>query len=171
MGRKALTVRLMATILAFAAVPVAADSSDSDFAGSWLSAHNRERAHLGMPALRWSPKLAAEAQAWANTLVRRGVFEHSQQRGDAGENLWMGSAGYYYPEEMIGAFLDEKRDFRPGKFPNVSRSGNWHGVGHYSQIIWRDTREVGCALAEGRGREVLVCRYWPAGNVYGEYVG
>lgn len=137
----------------------------------WLYAHNRERASLGMPDLRWNAKLASDAQGWADTLASRGAFEHSRDRGPTGESLWTGTGGYFSANEMIGHFIDEKRVFRPGRFPDNATNGNWRSVGHYTQIIWRDTREVGCALAHGRGRDVLVCRYWPAGNVRGQFVG
>ena len=135
-----------------------------------LGAHNRERSRLGIASLTWNDRLAAEAQQWANSLARRRAFEHSRGRKGTGENLWTGTAGAYSPEEMIGGFIDEARFFRPGKFPDVSRSGNWADVGHYTQLIWPATREVGCALARGRSDDVLVCRYWPAGNVMGQRV-
>lgn len=70
---------------------------------------------------------------------------------------------------MIGAFLDEKRLFRRGgKLPNISVSGRWQDVGHYTQMIWRGTRKLGCALADGQNYEYLVCRYFPAGNNFGQ---
>jgi hypothetical protein len=80
----------------------------------------------------------------------------------------MGSAGYFSAEDMIGGFVSERDKFRAGTFPRVSRTGNWADVGHYTQLIWPTTREVGCAVAKGQGNDVLVCRYAPAGNVYGE---
>ena len=36
--------------------------------------------------------------------------------------------------------------------------------GHYTQIIWRDTSEVGCALAKEGKKEIWVCQYLPPGN-------
>ena len=50
----------------------------------------------------------------------------------------------------------------------TSKSGDVENVGHYTQMIWRDTRQVGCATAVGQSEEFLVCRYSTAGNVYGE---
>ena len=71
---------------------------------------------------------------------------------------------------MIGTFVDEKRHFRRGTFPDVSTTGQWRDVGHYTQLIWRGTQKVGCAVAPGGGQDWLVCRYWPAGNTMGQKV-
>ena len=137
-----------------------------------VAAHNAVRAGAGTPALNWDAGLAAGAQAYAQQLAAAGAFQHSDRRArpGIGENLWMGTSGAFSPEQMVGNWASEKQWFRPGIFPNVSRTGNWEQIGHYSQIIWRTTTRVGCGLAEGRGRDVLVCRYSPAGNVDGRPV-
>jgi hypothetical protein len=140
------------------------------FAQRLLVAHNLERDRVGVPRLKWSGKLAGQAQAWADTLARSGRFEHSEDRAGAGENLWMGPAERYSAEAMVGGFVEEVRHFRVGQFPNVSMTGSWHDVGHYTQLVWRGTQEVGCAVARGGPNDILVCRYWPAGNVIGERV-
>jgi hypothetical protein len=65
---------------------------------------------------------------------------------------------------------DEKQFFRNGVFPNVSTTGNWIQVGHYTQLVWRDTKEVGGGLATGHGADFLVCNYDPPGNWLGAQV-
>jgi hypothetical protein len=40
--------------------------------------------------------------------------------------------------------------------------------GHYTQIVWRNTKSVGCAVARGKGVEVWVCNYDPPGNYAGQ---
>jgi hypothetical protein len=165
--------RLMLVLLALIALPARAEAPATPrdpFAARVLASHNAERVRLGIAPLGWSPALAQQAHEWAQTLAARGVFQHSQDRRGAGENLWMGSGGAFTPEAMIGAFVGERKHFHAGLFPNVSRTGRWSDVGHYTQLIWPATREVGCALAQGRGRDVLVCRYFPAGNIYGQQV-
>jgi uncharacterized protein YkwD len=141
------------------------------FAQRVLALHNEERERLGKLPLRWSAGLADEAQRWATSLARAGALQHAANRGGTGENLWAGSTGGYGPEQMIGAFIAERRAFRPGRFPQVSSTGNWADVGHYTQVIWPATQAVGCAVASAAGRDVMVCRYWPAGNVVGQPVG
>jgi hypothetical protein len=69
---------------------------------------------------------------------------------------------------MVEGWIEEKRHFRPGRFPDNSRTGDFADVGHYTQLMWRATDRVGCALAAGAEEEVLVCRYRTAGNVVGE---
>ena len=136
-----------------------------------LAAHNRERDSAGIASLAWDPQLAAEAAAWGETLAASGAFEHADN-GDEddpqGENLWAGTRGAYSPEEMVEGWIEEKRVYRPGRFPDNSTTGDFADVGHYTQLMWRDTDRVGCALAEGAEEEVLVCRYRTAGNVVGE---
>ena len=135
----------------------------------WLAEHNAAREDVGLGPLRWNHALMRDAQAWANNLAARRTFQHDPDllRREQGENLWMGTRDTFAPWQMIDLFISEKRDFHPGTFPDISRTGRWADVGHYTQIIWPDTREVGCASAVNARHEVLVCRYWPAGNVMG----
>lgn len=135
----------------------------------WLASHNAERARLRIPPLVWSDALSRDARQWARDLARRNAFEHFRG-GNQGENLWTGTAGRFTPEEMIGFFINERGMFRPGKFPKVTTTRDWIDVGHYTQLIWRTTRQVGCALERGQRDDFLVCRYFPAGNVIGTRV-
>lgn len=148
-----------------------ADRSAEVFVDTMLASHNRYRTELNLPPLRWSDQLAQNAQGWADELAARGGrrLEHSQGTGE-GENLWMGTSGYFSYDDMVTGWGDEKRYFRPGIFPNVSTTGNWADVGHYTQIIWRDTTHVGCALSTAGGNDILVCRYSPPGNYSGRRV-
>lgn len=162
----------LAVVLAFTAVagPQAqASGASEEFAWRLLARHNLERDRKGLERLRWSGRLAREAQSWAERLASENVMRHAAYdlRGGAGENLWMGSAGYFDAEQMVDTFLAERQHYRAGAFPEVSRTGRWEDVGHYTQIIWPSTEEVGCAVARGREFDFLVCRYWPAGNTIG----
>ena len=135
-----------------------------------LDVHNRARAAYGTRPLVYDTRLAADAMVYATTLARSGRFEHDPQTGrkpKQGENLFMGTRGAYRYERMMQLMVDERADYVPGIFPNVSRNGRWWEVGHYTQIIWPTTRRVGCAVAASRTDEYLVCRYTPGGNVVG----
>lgn len=141
---------------------------NSSIAAAIATAHNHYREEVGVAPLQWSDTLAASAQAWADHLAATNRFVHSQGEG-YGENIWKGTAGAYSVTDMVRAWGDEKQYFIPnGVFPDVSTTGNWADVGHYTQIIWKDTTEVGCGLATGSGWDVLVCQYAPPGNYTGE---
>ena len=150
----------------------AAPQDLSNLSGRLLALHNRERAALGVPVLVWDNRLAAAAAAYGPRLAQLGRLAHSpnEARPGQGENLWMGTAGAFSLEEMVGGWVGENRLFRAGVFPNVSRSGHWADVAHYTQMIWRGTNAVGCALHRGPIDDFLICRYAPAGNVVGQRV-
>lgn len=164
---------------AFAAGPIlppaaqtAALPRSTDIAARLLAAHNIERISVGVPPLLWDPSLAAAAAAYGPTLAAIGRLEHSPRASRPGqrENLWMGTRGAYSPERMVGSWAEEKAWFRPGIFPTVSSTGNWLDVSHYTQMIWRSTTNIGCAIHPTRTTDYLICRYSPQGNVDGRRV-
>jgi hypothetical protein len=146
-----------------------ASSPEANIAGRLLAVHNAERAAFGAPPLSWDPGLAASAQAYAQRLAAIGRLQHSSraERPGQGENLWIGSRGAFSVAAMAGSWANERVRFVPGRFPAVSRSGNWADVGHYTQMVWPGTSRLGCGLASSPRWDVLVCRYGPAGNVDG----
>lgn len=135
-----------------------------------LAAHNQERLALGLEPLSWNQALARSAQQWADHLAATGRFEHAPENRvtPEGENLWAGSKGYFAPEAMVDAWIREKQFFRPGLFPDNSTTGKVEDIGHYTQVVWRATTQVGCAQAASASEDILVCRYAEAGNYRGE---
>jgi pathogenesis-related protein 1 len=73
----------------------------------------------------------------------------------------------------IGAdfFYAEKKDYTPGKpFPADFAAFK---AGHYTQMVWRDSTEIGAGKAVVRtgplkGASVMYCNYDPPGNVIGK---
>ena len=164
--------RSIAALAVAAPLLIGAAAESNTVEGRWLAAHNRVRAEVGLPPLVWSSALAASAQGWAAHLARTGGFQHYRPSADdpdpQGENLWAGTRGYYAPEDMVRAWADERRHFVNARVPANSTTGRFGDVGHYVQLVWRKTDEVGCAMARGAEEDVLVCRYGEGGNVIGE---
>ena len=129
-------------------------------AQAMLDAHNAVCARAGVPPLVWSDQLAAVAQGWANHLIATNAFSHSPNNR-FGENLYMITGWTASPANVVGMWADEARGYD-------IRSNTCSGVcGHYTQIVWRETRAVGCAVVANPYREVWVCNYDPPGNVIG----
>lgn len=173
---KALTAfsALCATLVWSAPVAAASavESDASSLAARILAVHNRERAAVGSPPLAWDPALASAAASYGPALAALGRLAHSPRESRPGqrENLAMGSVGHYGIEDLVGFWVEEKAHFLPGTFPNVSRTGEWKDVAHYTQMIWRSTTNVGCAIYLSAGRNYLICRYTPPGNADGRIV-
>ena len=159
--------------LSLLSAPAAAQSFAAKFPARILAAHNGVRAQAGVAPLVWDNALGTAAAGYAQQMAMTGRFAHSDrtQRRGMGENLWMGTRGAFSVEAMVGGWSSERRWFRPGIFPNVSRTGRWEDVGHYSQMIWPTTTRMGCALASTPRIDYLVCRYAGAGNIDGRPVG
>ena len=134
-----------------------------------LQEHNRVRAEVGVGALGWSESIAAHARQWAEYLAASGCkMAHRPAqgpwRGIYGENLFMGTAGHYGVVDAVRGWESEKRFFQGGPLT----LSNWQPAGHYTQLVWRDTRMLGCGKAQCQGRFILVCNYDPPGNVLSE---
>ena len=142
--------------------------NNPEFISIILKEHQTYRNELQLPALSWSPALAKDALAWAKHLASIDKGEHDQSvRGQEGENLWWGTADAFGYAQMVDMWGSEKKSFKYDIFPDCSTSRS-AVIGHYTQMIWRTTKSVGCALA-GNGRtDFLVCRYSAPGNIVGQ---
>ena len=137
-----------------------------------LAAHNRERAAVGVPPLVWNDTLAADAKTYAEHLATTGKSDHpsaewvtAHPMSPEGENI----AGRYgtpstvsMAQEMQG-WIAEKNVFQG--LPSATGD---NVVGHYTQMVWKGTTQVGCATAASNNYDVLVCRYTPPGNINGQ---
>lgn len=166
-----------------APAPAPAPSGGGDFANSVLAAHNAVRSNHGAAPLSWSSTLAASAQAYASTLQQNGCAGgHSPAhiRPGAGENL--ASRGSTTPSfgdvgrlAVDGWYWCEIGKYDPNN-PVFSLA-----TGHYTQVVWNNTRELGCAVAQcdansqqvwpGRPFHVarVICHYGPSGNYEGQF--
>lgn len=129
-----------------------------------LSYHNKVRADVGVGPLRWDDGLAAYAQQWADHLASTTCKMKHRQPNDYGENLYQGTAGYFTAVDAAKAWETEKKLFRGG----VMTESNYMAIGHYTQMVWRDTKKVGCGEAMCGGTLLVACNYDPPGNWMGK---
>lgn len=121
-----------------------------------LQLHNQARSDFGSAPLTWSEELAAGAQQWAQHLASKGLFQHSN--GPYGENLAMASD----VDQVFDLWYEERDLYRPGGDFTMD-------CGHYTQMVWHNTRQMGCGKAETPdGMAIWVARYNPPGNIVGE---
>ena len=141
---------------------------DTSFINAILQRHNIYRSVLQLQPLEWSPALASDALAWARHLAEIDQGQHNPDIvGKEGENLWWGTTNAFSTDDMIDAWAAEKKSFREGVFPDC-RANRSAIIGHYTQIVWRNTQAVGCALVGNGHNDYLVCRYSAPGNIIGQ---
>ena len=138
-----------------------------------LLEHNRlRRIHFSNTPLQYSKKVEYDAQQYANYLAKTGQFEHDPKNlsHKYGENLYAFSLNKT-PNlaRIIQKWYDEKQYYTYGTQACVRGKM----CGHYTQIIWKESKLLGCASAQykkGRfkGGYVTVCKYYPYGNIVGQ---
>lgn len=154
--------------------------SSAEMSGEMVAAHNSVRATVKVPDLTWSNDLAAYAREWAEHLRdQKGCKpEHRPYDGKFaqkhGENLYWGSAmvwsnGKREPQRVDAAGVVQSWAKEVANYDYAKN--HCSGVcGHYTQMVWRDSRQVGCAMAlcDDSKDQIWVCSYDPPGNWQGE---
>ncbi len=139
--------------------------------------HNQVRAAVdtpnALPFLTWSDALATTAANWAAQCIDNdapaGLIDHNDGRSNGhpyyvGENIF-GSGGTASAQQAVNSWAAEGANYN---YANNSCNGI---CGHYTQIVWKTTLEVGCALHDCPGLQFgssLVCDYGPGGNSGGK---
>jgi len=137
-----------------------------------LRAHNEARSVVNVGPVRWSASLAQSASRWANHLAWKNgcVMKHS----GPGENLYWASSLTWSDgrqelqrigeDDVVSSWTGERAFYDYGK--NSCRQGKI--CGHYTQVVWRDTTEIGCARSYCPDQgQIWVCHYSPVGNLIG----
>ena len=140
-----------------------AGSLSCDEINQVLARVNAIRDEVGVPHLSWDCSLAEGSQSWAVELSKKGTLEHS--RGNYGENLYWSSTSNSTVIDGVNAWYAEKPNFVYGK-SDWCKNGTV--CGHYTQLIWEDTKYIGCGIVRGSGGTYVVCRFYPPGNVIGQ---
>ncbi|KAL0307523.1 UNVERIFIED_CONTAM: Pathogenesis-related protein PR-1 [Sesamum angustifolium] len=92
---------------------------------------------------------------------------HSFPEGDfqLGENIYWGSGTTWTPMDAVSAWADEEKYYTYSS--NSCAEGQQ--CGHYTQIVWKTTRKIGCArVVCDSGDVFMTCNYYPPGNYIGE---
>jgi pathogenesis-related protein 1 len=145
------------------------DGEPAELAGI-VEAHNIVRRQIQTsPALEdlvWDDSLAETARDWVamcrDQEAPTGLIDHNPNRGqNVGENVF-GSSGGATAQQAVASWANEKNDY------DYSTNTCSDVCGHYTQIVWRSTTHVGCAIGSCRSLTFgtsIVCNYTPAGNV------
>lgn len=91
------------------------------------------------------------------------AFEHDRNTQN-GENLaFFTPIGRIDAAGAVTGWYDEVAEY---DFDNPGFSAR---TGHFTQVVWTDSEQLGCGVTSCNGGEIWVCRYSPSGNYRGQY--
>jgi hypothetical protein len=142
--------------------------------------HNQVRAMVqttpALEPMQWDPNLAAYAAAWVaqcqDTQAPIGLVDHDPNRTNVagyayiGENIYA-SGGTATAQGAVQLWASEAANYTYA----TNTCANGQICGHYTQIVWRTSLHVGCALHDCPGLtypSTIVCDYGPGGNYGGQ---
>jgi hypothetical protein len=128
--------------------------------------------------LAWEDSLAATAAAWVARCQDNdgnGLVDHNPDRSTGhpyyvGENIFSSTAtASAYEAVLLPVYGWAAEAAHYHYDTNTCDAGAI--CGHYTQIVWRTTQKVGCAIGRCSGLaypSTIVCDYGPGGNVTGQ---
>jgi hypothetical protein len=120
--------------------------------------HNLKRCWHRVGDIKWSERLADGARAHAAKCTLKkdpAIF------GSLGENIAHG--------KVLGQIKAQDNWYLPFIYYPYGDKNGTPATAEFSQIVWRETVELGCGSAKCGDENYYVCRYSPAGNVAGKY--
>jgi hypothetical protein len=152
-----------------------------DLIDAFVASHNQARSgplnpppSPALPPVTWDGILA---DAVYNYAIRcqgtMGLLSHNANRsadyqalggdGYVGENIY-GSSGNATPAGAMALWMAEAADYDYA-------SGDIGSAGHYTQVVWRASVRIGCAIVDCPAltyHNTVICDYAPGGNISGQ---
>ncbi|XP_036328945.1 Golgi-associated plant pathogenesis-related protein 1-like [Rhagoletis pomonella] len=134
-----------------------------EFEKDCLEAHNQYRARHHSPPLILDIGLCKYAHEWAQHLASRNTLQH-RSNNNYGENIFMSMGRTNISgRDAVRSWYDEVQDY------NFHGGGFSQGTGHFTQVVWRDSKRLGVGMAKRGNSIYVVANYDPPGNFRGEY--
>ena len=138
-----------------------------------VNTHNNLRRKHGLTFLVKDSKLEKFAQETANDSLIAGTLKlgESYRNGQYyGQNLYLGSGNPHTGKYVTEYWYSENANYNY----STGKSNNGATIGHFTQIVWKITQKIGCAVAVGRWKVYkesyyICCYYYPGGNLPGLY--
>ncbi|XP_060074945.1 uncharacterized protein LOC132554644 isoform X2 [Ylistrum balloti] len=147
-----------------------ANMADKGFVDEVVKAHNIYRARHQSGPIVHSQELTSVAQRWADHLAKTDGFQHSDCNCNGkriGENIamkWTSGPDNYTGQEVTDQWYGEVKMYTFGSAQPVS------GTGHFTQVVWKGSDEIGVGKARTKdGKILVVANYRPAGNMLGAF--
>jgi uncharacterized protein YkwD len=128
---------------------------------SAIKRHNLYRACHNAQPLMFNCEILKISQDYSQYLLDNNKFEHS---GNTYHGAWMGenlayTGGYSITGETpTDMWYDEIKDY------NFNNPSYQPGCGHFTQVVWKNSKEFGIGLACANRACYMTANYYPGGN-------
>jgi len=152
-----------------------------DVIDAFVAAHNAARARTdlvplpdpALPPVTWDAILADSAYAYLSQCIasdgqlvdhnpdRQADYEALGGMGYVGENIYASTGNTVNPGDAVNSWMSEQKDYDYA-------SNNISAAGHYTQVVWRNSVRIGCAIVNCPGVKfgnTILCDYAPGGNI------
>lgn len=128
---------------------------------------NLYRAIHSVANVTYSSRLAEMAQTWATHMASNDIFMHASSK--YGENLAMMGSNVSPSPSLCKTAVD--RWYAESKVYDYSNPAFTSNAGHFTQLIWNDTQNIGIGIATSPKTGMMYIAMWydPPGNVYGRF--
>ena len=133
-----------------------------------LELHNEARSDVGSPSLIISKRLSTYAQKLADSISKISIYNYKQplKKNNIGTNMFISDRH----KDIWDAFIfwySEIDDYKHSRI--VSKETN-PPTCHYTQMVWNNTKQLGVGISNLKnGGVVIVCTYYPSGNIINQY--
>ena len=156
-------ILLISLLVAINAVTLNLETVRSDM----LTRHNLYRAQHQVSDLTRVAAIESIAQSYSEYLAANNMFQHSSNTylgNSLGENLYWGYGFSSIGTNAVDSWYEEVADY------DFNSPGFKSGTGHFTQIVWKDSQQLGCGIGCGSNNYCYVtCNYYPAGNYLGQF--
>ena len=154
-----------------------------DLIDAFVTAHNQARSgpltpppSPALPPVSWDGILADSVYNYARGCQSTSgdLLDHNDARstdyqalggsGYVGENIYGSGGNSVTPAGAVSLWMSEAPAYD-------YNSGDFGTAGHYTQIVWRSSVRIGCAIVDCpalRFHNTVICDYAPGGNIIGE---
>jgi pathogenesis-related protein 1 len=148
----------------------------------FVTAHNQARSGTlnpppspALPPVSWDPILADSAYNYLVKCKSSGttMVDHNANRssdyvalggsGYVGENIYAMQGAAAKPTDAVDLWMSEASSY--------DYATNTGDAGHYTQVVWRDSVHIGCAIVTCSAMKysnTILCDYSPGGNMNGK---
>ena len=126
-----------------------------------LTNHNKYRKLHQVEDLKRNSDIEKIAQEYSEYLASINKLVHSKNtyKGSSlGENLYGAWGTTLTGTDASEDWYSESADY------DYNNPGYTSGIGHFTQLVWKGSKEIGCGAACNGGC-FITCNYYPAGNI------